>query len=449
MCRLTVYTWVVVVMWVQGSSVIYGQMTDPGSSYLPQSIDVVAQKYPVVRSRSMAVNYRLGSMQDHHLDRIELWYARGEKGSWQLYDYDNDRVSPIHFAAPAEGLYRFLVVAVDRWGRRSFNSQNYTGDTQRSSPVPPPETKAQQVVFIDYTPPKLYLYSPRGRIDHYRSDNLQIRWQGFDSHLPHKPVKLFYSLPNSSEWVPISQPLVAEGHYDWTIPDRLQDKLRIHATIMDRAGNVDSQSSGWIQFAPNASNSTNASGRKTSGQTQAFTYQFLDPSILDISSDPMQLSNLPDEARSLQAQRVFRRAKLYSQRFEWAEAIKAYNQTLLLDPTAIEAKVNLANAYFRTGEFEKALEQFERVLLDDPSRNNALFGLAQTQRALNQYDKALVTLDRLLEQDRSDFQAWRMHAESAEKLGQMDVAKNSWLQASNSPFEPISRLAKEKLSHFD
>ena len=82
---------------------------------------------------------------------------------------------------------------------------------------------------------------------------------------------------------------------------------------------------------------------------------------------------------------------------------------------------------------------------EEPGRNNALFGLAQTQRALNQHDKALVTLDTLLKQDRRDFQAWRMHAETAEKVGQFDVAQSSWQQAVQSPFEPIRRLAQEKL----
>lgn len=416
-----------------------------GPAKASETVGASKLKYPIIRSRSMSIAYQISATARQHLARVELWTARGERGTWQLYDYDRDRVSPMDFIAPSEGVYRFLVVAVDRWGRRSFQVGNKMTSYQSSSPVPPAHIQAQQVVYIDYTAPKLYLYSPRGEMENYRRNSVSVRWQGFDTSLDPKPVRLFYSQGNSDEWVSISESLSANGEFDWKIPARLRGAIRIHAVLTDMAGNEDVQDSGLIHLAEPFS-LTSKQDRFLSDSEKPFVYHFIDPTI---ENDPRMKAqsfvDLPSEARRIQAQQSFRRGKLHSQRFEWKEAIGAYQKTLLIDPTALEAKVNLANAYFRTGKFENALEYFEKVLQEDPSRNNALFGLAQTQRALNQHDKALATLDVLLKQDRRDFQAWRMHAETAEKMGQFDVAQNSWQHAVDSPFEPIRRLAQEKL----
>jgi len=40
----------------------------------------LALKYPVIRSRSMSIQYQIDTTTMPHLARVELWYARGEKG---------------------------------------------------------------------------------------------------------------------------------------------------------------------------------------------------------------------------------------------------------------------------------------------------------------------------------------------------------------------------------
>lgn len=448
--------WFVVIMLMSMALILVGSVGDlyaqgdrqisDGSNF---SSDISAVKYPVIRSRSMSIRYEISAAARQHLTRVELWYAHGEQGGWQLYDYDADRVSPMNFISPGEGVYRFLVVAVDRWGRRSYRVGNQTASYQNSSPIPPVQVEAQQVVFVDYTAPKLYLYSPRSEILNYQHDRLRVRWQGFDSFLDSKPMRLYFSEAGRDEWIAISPPLPIDGQFDWDIPARLEGGVRIRAVMTDRAGNVDIQTSGLIHLARKA-DSTRSVDQVFSDSEKPFEYQFMDPTVPNVALEYAQVSSdLPGQARQIEAQRAFRRGRLHSQRFEWPSAIQAFQETLAADPSALEAKINLANVYFRTGQFENTLEYYELVLQEEPSRNNALFGLAQTQRALNQYGKALATLELLLKQDRLDYQAWRMHAEAAEKTGQYDVAKSSWQQALRSPFQPIHQLAQEKLAQMN
>lgn len=105
--------------------------------------------WPIIHTPSMKIGYEINSFNINNLDRIELWYARGLSGRWQFYDYDQDRTSPVTFTAPAEGIYRFLVVAVDRWGRKSCQTNQNHDDV--SSNTLPDDLPAHLTVFVDYS----------------------------------------------------------------------------------------------------------------------------------------------------------------------------------------------------------------------------------------------------------------------------------------------------------
>jgi len=365
---------------------------------------------------------------------VELWYGRGSKGSWQLYDYDEDLKSPIEFMAPGEGVWRLLVVAIDKWGRRSWSQDDNAIQAMHRS-IPPDDIAPQQVVFVDYTKPQLYLYNPRGAIDDYQKDSLKIRWQGFDGQLPPGPVQLSYKRGDSQRWTVIGQGLPAAGEFDWKIPDRLDGPIVIRAVLTDEGGNMAQENSGIVKIHKRDS------------------FDLMDPFELDNALEAVaststieQETQINGSKNSADATRWFRIGFLHSQRFEWPQAIESYQKALQLSPKQVEVRVNLANAYFRSGNFEKALGHFEGVLQAQPHRSNALFNLAQTQIALNQYDKSILTLNKLLKQDRLDWQAWRMRGESAEKIGDVKLAMHSWRQAANSNLPEIRRAAQERLT---
>ena len=401
----------------------------------PASISPLSMKgYPVIHARKMLVSYRVEPTKYGSVIRVELWYGRGPKGRWQLYDYDEDLKSPIEFMAPGEGVWRFLVVAVDQWGRRSWSPDGKSSQSVRRT-IPSDAVPPQQVVFVDYTKPQLYLYSPRGAIEDYRKESIKIRWQGFDGQLASGPVQLSYKRGESDRWTVIGQGLPAVGEFDWRIPDRLGGPIVIRATLTDEGGHQAQEMSGILKI----------NNQESYAMIKPLE---IDGSIEDSISIYPQIpeTQIDRSDQTAQAARLFRIGFLHSQRFEWAKAIEAYQKALRISPKQVEVRVNLANAYFRSGNFEKALGHFEGVLQAQPHRGNALFNLAQTQIALKHYDKSIETLNKLLRQDRLDWQAWRMRGESAEKIGDVTLAMHSWRQAANSNLPEIRRAAQERLT---
>ncbi len=411
----------------------------------------IAPNYPVIRSKKMKINYQIDHSME--LSRVELWYAHGLDGSWQLYDYDLDMKSPIVYTAQNEGLYRFLVVAVDQWGRRSYASGNQA-QAYSTSLIPPVDTQSHQIVFIDYTPPKLYLYNPRAELVLQQGDSVKVRWRGFDANLPERPVKVYFRKDGIKQWIQIGESLPVQGDFNWTFPSRLSGSIQLKVALQDSAGNLDVQYSGRIFIQPTKTTSEVIPSvapkveKPVQLDHEIFKSQLPDttPTILQV---PKVKKEVIPEFVSLekvkQAKDAFRRGCLHSQREEWLLAIKAYHESISLDPEAVEPRVNLANVYFRTGKFEKALEHFEVVLQKQPKRTNALFGLAQTQMALNQHEKALASLDKLLKQDRKDWQAWQMQAEAAKQIGDLALAKSSWETVANSNYLPVRRMAQKQL----
>jgi len=396
---------------------------------------------PKIRTANMNINYRVFTADGQAPLRVELWYARGWGGGWQLYDYDEDRVSPMPFIAPGEGVYRFLVVAVDRWGRRSYDVLNQAGSAQARTA--PNRFPSQQVVLVDYTAPRLFLQYPQGDLPDYRAKRLSIRWVGFDTHLDARPVKLYCQRQGSKHWVAISGPQPAHNEFTWEIPERLDGPVTIKVVITDQAGNQAEKHSGVIQINNDLSliNTIELLEPAEMGAPLS-TGPLVDPNQSTIGVPGGKAFTLLD--RQEKAKLYFHRGNLYSQRLEWEQAARAFRKALDYDPKRVSARVNLANALFRMNQLHQAQAEYERCLQENRHQESALFGLAQTQIRLQQYDKAQQTLANLLKQDRRDWQAWLMHGNVSAQLGQREAAVTSWQQASHD-MSPVRKLAMDKL----
>jgi len=398
-------------------------------------------RLPKIRTAKMNINYRISTADGEAPLRVELWYARGVGGGWQLYDYDEDRVSPMPFIAPGEGVYRFLVVAVDRWGRRSYDESRPAGSPRhRAAPNTVP---SQQVVLVDYTAPRLYLQHPRGNIPDYCAKRLPIRWVGFDTHLDARPVKLYCQRQGNPHWVAISGPQPARSEFIWVIPERVEGPMILKAVITDQAGNEEEQLSGVIHirndYSPRPDTASPAPSFHFQGSSEE---RIADPNQVPLHVPGEQRFTLLD--RQEKAKLYFQRGNLYSQRMEWEPASRAFRKSLAYDPKLVSARVNLANAMFRMNRFQEAEAEYERCLQENGHQESALFGLAQAQIRLQHYDKAQQTLAKLLEEDRRDWQAWLMHGNVSAQLGQNQAAVTSWRQASHE-MSPVRNLAMEQL----
>jgi len=394
---------------------------------------------PIVRTVSMNIHYRIENVTLQDLERVELWYGRGLAGTWELTEIDQDKISPVRFVAPAEGIFRFLIIATDRWGRRSCHTQG----VQRSvvSNGAPEGIPPHLVVFIDYTSPILSLHSPRGELVDYHQSELEFRWASFDSNLTDRPVQLFLQQPGSTEWTPISGPLQARGEFSWKIPAQINGAIRAKAVLTDRAGNSDVRYSGVIHLSQNRS-------INTIPETKIAEPNTINPNVI-VKTNNTQPETPPipalssQEIRKRTAQHILR-GNLHVERREWPEAVKAFEQALNTDPGSIEARSNLARVLLQTGQFDQAQLHYGLCLDLDKTFASAWYGLAQAQIALKKYLEAKKTLDILLQMDPKDFQSWYLHGNVAEKLGLIDIAKSSWEKAAQD-ISPVRDLALEAL----
>jgi|GEM_PF-1126079 len=428
----------------------------------------------LVHTQSMYINYQIQGIPASDINRVELWYAQGRQGPWRFYDYDSDKKSPVLFTAPAEGIYRLLVVALDRWGRRSCR----TGKGQKPGQgMIPNDVTAHLVVRIGYIMPQLYLRSPYGELPSYRRRQLKISWVGFDTDLPTNPVDLYYQSQGMEQWKLLASALPAKGQYLWEFPRELTGKTTLKAVLTDHVGNCDVKYSAPIDIVGNDGNHAPVPGSapRNLSESKKISKNTVSPpkKSTDIHSKQIKLSKSAEKnqyskmipalktttslspvlpmktaisSHRNQLDKILRRGDLYSMRQEWDRAARAYQQALDLDPGYSQARINLADMYYKMGKFKQAQEQFQFCLKEDPSSQSALlYSLAQTQINMNQFKKARQTLEKLVQYDSRDYQGWLMLGDVARKMGEYKQAKEFWRQAARSNIPAIAHIALQRL----
>jgi len=427
---------------------------EPGQGR-PGASTVQVAGFPVIRTSVMDISYEIEGAAWDDLAQVELWFALGIDGAWQLYNYDHDMHSPVRFIAQREGIYRFLVVAVDRWGRRSFYQQGQ-GQKRLDNSVPV-DVPAQLTVFIDYTPPQLYLYNPRGAIKGFREDSLPICWAGFDANPTSQPVMLYYQQGEEGAWVPLSSPQPARGEYTWELTADLAGPIRVKVVMTDQAGHQDVQVSGFIEVvgkttAFEESVAASAAAESGASASESATSEIVAEPVEDREAASPEMRAESDiettvsENQQKWATLCFQRGMLHKQRMEWAAAVQAFQEALDNDPNLAEAQINLANALCRTGHFSEAQEHFKLSLQDNPHSQSAMFGLAQAQIASKEYDAAQASLRRLLEYNPKDWQGWLIYGDAADKLGNREAALYAWQQAAEGDLPSITQMALVRLN---
>ncbi|MCK4627823.1 MAG: tetratricopeptide repeat protein [Sedimentisphaerales bacterium] len=401
---------------------------------------------PVVRSRTININYQV-NIEPADLSRIELWYAHETEERtaqpWQLYNYDLDKVSPIRFVAPGEGVFRFLIVAVDQRGQTSCLTD---GGGMNMVNIPA-EVRAQQTVFIDYTPPQLFLRSPRGEMEQEHNQAIKISWIGFDTHLTSYPVQLFYGrqVDGNEIFESIATALPAAGEYLWRIPEQISGPVIIKAVLTDIAGNIDAKTSGWIKSKKVSVNSSKVTSEDKSGNQVRQSEESL--TSTEQNNTDTKTANIQTQIHR-KAESYYIRGSLYRQRHEWSKAAQAYSKALAIDGQYLEARLRLGDVFYNMNQFDQARRQFELCLRLRDDSQAALFGLSRSQMALKQFEQARVNLEKLLKRYHRNAQAWLMHGDVAQRLGLKEIAIGSWQQACRVGSPLISRTAQERIDNF-
>lgn len=119
-----------------------------------------------------------------------------------------------------------------------------------------------------------------------------------------------------------------------------------------------------------------------------------------------------------------------------SEALKAFEQELLVDPSNANAAYEIGEIQRTSGQFDQAVASFRRALASYPKFGEALVGLGRTLVAANDAKSALLPLQRAVALDPRDEVAFYQLAQAHRALGQ-----DAEQQAALATFE---RLRAEK-----
>lgn len=447
----------------------------PVGAKMPAKPSIQEPKPVIVRTPVIDINYCVNADVEQYIEQIQLWYASGFDGRWQLYDFDHDLTSPVRFVAPGEGIYKFIVVAIDHWGRRSWQSGKGQYENTSNNTISP-EAAAQQVVFVDYTKPTLYIRSPRQGLPNYQGTTLYISWTGFDTYLREKPTQLFYEPLGSNQWQLIAPSQNASGQYTWQLPSDLQGPVVIKVVLTDWAGNRKVRSSEIINITPKnprpiakdrpaeskitSETITNlvthttaqtqvipspaafetteqstiqqalyAQAKATTKQSPKITTELAGPTIIidTIAQEKAGDGRAVADLDSVAVRESFRRGNLHCRRCEWSQAAKAFKETLQKDPSYAKARLHLANVYYKMGQFKQSQQELEKCLTNrDIDQKKVLWNLAQTLLAQDNYNGASDKLWKLLKEDPDDYQSWLLFGDIAQQQGKKSLAIKSW-----------------------
>jgi len=124
--------------------------------------------------------------------------------------------------------------------------------------------------------------------------------------------------------------------------------------------------------------------------------------------------------------RATNRGVALMERYEYAEAVKVFEQVLKLAPSSAEARVNLAIALWNRSakeDLQRAEKLFEGVIHDEPENVRALYFRGITHQYSGRDEQAISLFERVLKIAPHDACNWYLLARSKSHLGQSGRAE--------------------------
>jgi tetratricopeptide (TPR) repeat protein len=156
-----------------------------------------------------------------------------------------------------------------------------------------------------------------------------------------------------------------------------------------------------------------------------------------------------DPAEAAKARRLKDEAKT-----KFKEAIGEFEKSAALDPTLLEAKLNLGEVYLQLGELDKAEAKYRAILsasgLDNANYGYAYFGLARIAVARKEPDEAVRHLQKAIERNPQDVAALQLLASQLYERGEYREGEKvllSWL--AKLPPEARPKVAEQLAKQLD
>lgn len=359
------------------------------------NLDAQSSKTILVHHNLFELEYEV-SPDALPLESVQLWYAEGKSGPWQLYGVDDDRQSPMSFRASREGLYGFYYVM-----------RNTTGV---SSMPPTAGTEPHLRVFVDATPPVVQLHSAR-QSDVMGLPTIQIRWSAVDAHFDSRPIRIRYMQPPNRTWHYVSQePLANTGRYDWRLPAGLRGSLAIQIEVVDRGENRVLSERSIVDVRVKAEPSASMAASTSSAARLA--------------------AAMPTPSHNrIRIERLLAGARKDRERGDYRSGIGRLREAIRLNPGSTVALVEMADMLYHVDDLDRAQSAYEIALRQAPNMRMALQGAAMVQGRKKNYPEATRLLRSILRYNPQDAEVWMNLGDVAVFQGDEALARESYLRA--------------------
>lgn len=117
---------------------------------------------------------------------------------------------------------------------------------------------------------------------------------------------------------------------------------------------------------------------------------------------------------------------LASKRSDFGPAADFFQAALRIDPSYIEARLNLGTAHLEQGDFSSAVQDFRLLLSSQPRLVEGHLGLAHALMGQNLLEEACSTLQQAATIDAQDERVWLVAGECEQARGRLGIARDAY-----------------------
>lgn len=346
------------------------------------------------------------------LESVRLWYTTDGGLTWAEFGKDEDRISPIRFRAPSEGVFGFYFVLTNSAGP--------------SSAPPAKSTKPQQVVLVDSTPPLVQLHQARA-VPGVDEVTVQFRWSAVDSHFPPRPIEVLYgpSVEQATHRA-TPEPIANTGMFDWRVPAELTGSLAVKVAATDRAGHSAESDPQWVDVTV-----AKPAPAKQPAQTSA-------------------TSTMDDAALAGSQRARDRAAGLFAMALEEAKSgqltggVAKLREAVKLDPQMTQAFAEMGGMLYLLGDLDRASGAYELAIKQQANHREAMRGLARILERKGEFPAAAEKLQAILRYNPKDAEVWLQLGDVAVHQGDELRARECYLRASRIDPQAAAVIADAK-----
>ncbi len=371
------------------------------------------QEVSVVHSTVFDIEYKVNEAA-LPLESVRLWYTTDGGGTWTEFGRDEDRISPIRFRAPSEGVYGFYFVLANSSGP--------------SSAPPAKSAKPQQVVLVDSTPPLVQLHQVRA-VSSVDEVTVQIRWVAVDGFFPPRPIEILYGpSPEQATNRATVEPIANTGMFDWRVPPEVTGSIALKVAATDRAGQRSESDAQWVDVTVS----------KPAPPVQAATK--LTASTMDMDDAALAGSQRGRE----RAAQLFAQALEEAKGGQLAGGVSRLREAVKLDPQMTQAFAEMGGMLYLLGDLDRASGAYDIALKQQANHRDALRGLARIHERRGQMAAAAEKLQTILRYNPKDAEVWLQLGDVAVHQGDELRARECYLRASQIDPQAAAVIADAK-----